>query len=994
MTVVSGTQEDVQRLRTHLQSVNLKTTLLQLPYGFHSGQLDPILDQFESSAQGVTFSRPKIPIVSSLRVTVVDDTATFSAKYLRDQARQPVDYVGALRAARDAGVVHENTDFIEIGPQPVCSSFIGATLRAGADTMLATLRAGEDPWLSISRALVTLYSAGYFIDWPEYHRHFAGSVSLLELPTYAFDETEFWTPFQLERSEQTPPPPANASPKAELSGLGSSSSLQYIKEIRMEDGGNQILATFQSFTSDPNLLEAIQGHQVNGFPVLPVSFYCDMALSAATCIYENLYPGTPQPQFALHSVEISSAITARASDTAQVIEVTAELSKESHSCKITFSSGTSDNKSRKMNGSCEVLFEGTVGQQADASRTLLLIKSRIRTLKAEAGRGTVHRMLKPVVYRLLHHVVQYGQRYQATDEIVLDTQALDAVGQISLSAEAAPARLLNAYWADSISHAAPVILNCGFTFGEDVACITDGFESWRMLETLRSGTCYTTYAHFEMTAKNSIIIGDVYTFDGDILVSTLKGLRFHVMKKTTLTTLLSKNLSAATGALQHTSTLGHSIAPTITHQESKRDHSFNLGMSGTRKEAGSPSEAGNQGMTYEAELVGPDVVAQFLAALEVETGLSLSGVSPSTEFADMGVDSLMAITTIAAFQRSSGIELTATFFIEHDTIEKATTALTAMNVTQAEASTKAPTSGFTTWRPKPVEREPPCATQAPNMSSDVPPTPLSEQSDPWVAVSPEGKESSPGTPVTPTEAKSITLHGKSTSVEFPLFLLADETGSISTYIQLPQLPHGRRVIGIESPFDKDPTSLHSIDELANLSLSAIRREQPIGPYSLGGFSMGGMVAYEVTRKLLAAGDPVTSLFILDMPVTKPSELQLRPEIEDVRSTGLVGGSRRSSKSQWAVPQGQQEYVRQMIRAASTYEPSPVEGSNRPKETVVVRANGGLMDVPEPSVSESIRWVRSSWEASSAAAWERLVGPIDYHEIDADHHSLMNYPKVR
>jgi acetoacetyl-CoA synthetase len=46
-------------------------------------------------------------------------------------------------------------------------------------------------------------------------------------------------------------------------------------------------------------------------------------------------------------------------------------------------------------------------------------------------------------------------------------------------------------------------------------------------------------------------------------------------------------------------------------------------------------------------------------------------------------------------------------------------------------------------------------------------------------------------------------------------------------------------------------------------LSEIRTVQPTGPYHIGGFSMGGLVAYEMAQQLRAAGEEVALLALLD-----------------------------------------------------------------------------------------------------------------------------------
>jgi thioesterase domain-containing protein len=55
----------------------------------------------------------------------------------------------------------------------------------------------------------------------------------------------------------------------------------------------------------------------------------------------------------------------------------------------------------------------------------------------------------------------------------------------------------------------------------------------------------------------------------------------------------------------------------------------------------------------------------------------------------------------------------------------------------------------------------------------------------------------------------------------------------------------------------------SVGQLAGLNLEAIRAVQPHGPYRLGGWSFGGVVAYDMACQLRARGEDVESLVLID-----------------------------------------------------------------------------------------------------------------------------------
>jgi acyl transferase domain-containing protein/thioesterase domain-containing protein/acyl carrier protein len=99
----------------------------------------------------------------------------------------------------------------------------------------------------------------------------------------------------------------------------------------------------------------------------------------------------------------------------------------------------------------------------------------------------------------------------------------------------------------------------------------------------------------------------------------------------------------------------------------------------------------------------------------------------------------------------------------------------------------------------------------------------------------------------------------------PLFFVHPGSGVVYPYYEL------ARALGKERPFfalqdlslegDREPYT--NIEAYAEEYLEAIRTIQPQGPYYLGGWSFGGHVAIEMARRLVAKGQPIGLLFILD-----------------------------------------------------------------------------------------------------------------------------------
>jgi thioesterase domain-containing protein len=72
-----------------------------------------------------------------------------------------------------------------------------------------------------------------------------------------------------------------------------------------------------------------------------------------------------------------------------------------------------------------------------------------------------------------------------------------------------------------------------------------------------------------------------------------------------------------------------------------------------------------------------------------------------------------------------------------------------------------------------------------------------------------------------------------------------------------------------------------IEDAASHYIEAIRSVQPEGPYFLGGWSLGGYIAFEMAQQLLAQGQRVAQLLLLDNAARPASEKYVEEDVEDV-----------------------------------------------------------------------------------------------------------------
>jgi amino acid adenylation domain-containing protein len=99
----------------------------------------------------------------------------------------------------------------------------------------------------------------------------------------------------------------------------------------------------------------------------------------------------------------------------------------------------------------------------------------------------------------------------------------------------------------------------------------------------------------------------------------------------------------------------------------------------------------------------------------------------------------------------------------------------------------------------------------------------------------------------------------------PLFLVHPVGGSIACYGELARsLGADQGCYGLQAAGPAAGVAA-TVEEMAAAYLEALRAVQPHGPFQLGGWSMGGVVAFEMARQLARDGDDADLLVLVDVP---------------------------------------------------------------------------------------------------------------------------------
>jgi thioesterase domain-containing protein/acyl carrier protein len=99
----------------------------------------------------------------------------------------------------------------------------------------------------------------------------------------------------------------------------------------------------------------------------------------------------------------------------------------------------------------------------------------------------------------------------------------------------------------------------------------------------------------------------------------------------------------------------------------------------------------------------------------------------------------------------------------------------------------------------------------------------------------------------------------------PFFCVHPVGGNVLCYLDLARrLAPGQPLYALQSPQPGEGAPA-TVEEMAERYLRALRRLRPMGPYRLGGWSMGGLVALAMAQRLASEGEEIEFLALIDTP---------------------------------------------------------------------------------------------------------------------------------
>jgi amino acid adenylation domain-containing protein len=243
----------------------------------------------------------------------------------------------------------------------------------------------------------------------------------------------------------------------------------------------------------------------------------------------------------------------------------------------------------------------------------------------------------------------------------------------------------------------------------------------------------------------------------------------------------------------------------------------------------------------------------------------------------------------------------------------------------------------------------------------------------------------------------------STGGGLPLFMIHPIGGTVFGYARLAgELGGAFRVRGLQAPGLADGSRITaSLADLVTDYTERIRAAQPAGPYRLSGWSMGGVIAFEIARRLEQAGAEVAMLALLDAPFAVPRDyLPAQPQLAG-RFLADVAHSLGWNPADLPDP-ATCEAADQLGWLAARLR----TGAGVEEDSGWLRRRFDLFGAhtqmiagyqPEPPAVRAPALIVSADRSLNALArelWPRVLsGGVCVHPMDADHYTFLQPPQV-
>jgi len=679
--VVSGPLSQLHALTEELATTGCKARLLDVPYGYHSQAMDPVLDDLTQLARTVPLSPPKVSVGSTVlgRLVPAGDTSTFDATYFSSHFRRPVLFAPTVDVLCKHPSLPQVDAWIEMGPQASCLLMIRACASAPTEAALLPSLSKNDN-ATLTSSLSQLYRTTAPLNWRNVFSELS-PATCADLPPYPLERNKVWVPYKEPFYEplsspqtvaparsvapsQTTAPSQTVAPTRSTEPARSTAPPQSIAKANMisdytmlgwwvqypsRENGNS--ASFD--TPIEVLAPFIEGHKVAGHYLCPASIYLEQVLSGADLSRRHLNFDFGKSTAIIRGVKFEKPLVYHP-QVDRVVRTHITIHEDGTGFfNITSRLQSSEDESVHVRG--EIRFQSTQETAAilDSEFSVMprLSPSEIGSRKEGQAEIFSTRTLYEVVFP---RVVEYSAKYHTIQTLTASADGMDGIAQIKLPDAPRLSFASNPIFADTLLHTAGFLANTQGDIGDAYICSEVG--SFQMLsEFIDQEQTYTVHCRGSWMSFDTIVLTEAFAVqeqEPHRVVAHMKGIQF---KRVRMNGLARGLANAADAALAQTR---------------NRTNSTSTDSTGGVQTSNSSRPSSPETLVSEDDvrIRIRDVIAQVL-------GLPTGDIQDHSDFKSLGLDSLSSLEALHALKTELNVNLPHDAFESHSTIASLSTLL-------------------------------------------------------------------------------------------------------------------------------------------------------------------------------------------------------------------------------------------------------------------------------------------------------------------------------
>jgi iterative type I PKS product template protein len=361
-------------------------------------------------------------------------------------------------------------------------------------------------------------------------------------------------------------------------------------------------------------------------------------------------------------VKVDAPLIAQPTESTHLFRVSATADWSASSVSMSIFSVDNSGKRTRSHATLEARLFPEQRWLDEWRRNTHLILSRIEALNQGIHNGESHKLKRGMVYKLFGAVVVYSRDYQGMEEVVLDSERLEAVSTVRFQVDGG-GFAVNPRWIDSLGGIAGFIMNGNDAVESDKQVfINHGWERLRIAEKLDPAKTYYAYNRMQLVEK-TLYAGDTYILHEGRTVAIFQGVKFQGVPRQVLDHVLPPRKAASKASPAMTAmTAARATAPRPNVQlrdppglqeEERKPRSRKPARQSSKK----PSSNALSGF-----------FDHVLSIICQEVGVAATELKPESEFADFGLDSLLSLTITARIREELQRDLPSSLFVECPTV--------------------------------------------------------------------------------------------------------------------------------------------------------------------------------------------------------------------------------------------------------------------------------------------------------------------------------------